>query len=1450
MQKRIISLFLAVVMLFSCLSLNVFATADTDVTEAATVLTNTLDAHTDEEIEKLIAAAAASSVSGSYKIEFGSLTSVSSNNSAGLFSYNEQTGKIEGLGVKTAGTAHYIQVNTLYGARNRGTTITNYQDYEAEGENFVVQLDIKLTQDFIDKGNTQELVNLGHYGANTGYYTKSYRNYFRPALVSDNYLAIKNGNQLYVRNDGSDVKVADLTLDADKNYTVAMVVDASTQNGSYDVYVNGECVAEDCKFLSDGDLSEVDLSSVRNDSKLKMTVPTPYFLDSAWESDNKTLKADQTAYFFVDESELPENILETIVTEMETAGITVSGAPTEAVALGSRTGMAGYALGLVRLFNTDSDWTVEGKENAKLWEADNFCIYNVSDSSQYVNYIEHDLVTENAHEHDFSSATVFVKTESCTLCDGYAGEYRAIDANGDKVCDICVGDALAGGLLSPSEIGNYADLVILADALDEGTNADFNGQNKGGMIGFSTDENGNRYVKYSAPTEYDNNNNYIQINSKANNATNAVKNFGAYAGKAYTISFDLAHYGKEDFGKLMQIYCYLGEPTIDSDGNVSSTIGNVSVVPLKLDKNGTLEYVDVNETGSEIYRTLENVEIKPDGTFYNVLFRHEPKDNVYDLFIDGELVVKGAKLLDDANKEALAWEANVAEDGTMGSYTPNAGDLKDGKFVVTDEDWVLSLIRFPQIKAFNTVALDKVTVSDDGTTVTYNGKTYTVNNTEAGADNVKLNDTNVLIPKGDVLAFDNFKVYQSEHNVECPHSYTLSHEHNLDTKENCVTYSCDTCGKTVEFDFEMSIRNNGESDCSKYNGTGIPSIYETNEIYGEDLIYATDFTDEIHYGAVMDDSNKKIIDGSSNASGNIGIRTYSDDAGNKYLGCGPTTAPESDITTRSYVDIRLLGTTGGEQRFEEIDRVKELQEHGGKSYVLSFDFKFDANQVLAESQRPVFQIMSYVKHSGNDISNSSVTFSPLYICKNGVFKYCPENDTDSLTNLPEDANAILTDGNYHNIAVHHNPTLNTYDIYVDTKLVVAGIQALSDTNFAASRFTIDIAEDDTWTVTDTDKSADAKFTPTQLRIMQMRYKAGYTEVAAVDNLRLYRSESYDECAHSYTDSNVCNDCGKLGSFKLADKNYCDICEGHALSLHLAVTDTQVSLGGDVAMKILMKLSKSKLTEEEMNNVKIVLSADEGENERLAEYPLADAAPEEDGKYAFTLSLRATQMTKAIKTAVEADSVKGPEFSTTVTDYLSTLLQKPDLAEEEETLAVALLNYGAYAQKYFAEEKVDDTLDDDLASKILNQTQLDTYNAKMGEITEESLKAYQAIVTGNTSNIEVQGVTLVLTGRARMNLYFFASENAVVTIDGKAVEKTQVADGRYFISVSPLSPAGFDDAYSVEITDGTYTVSTDISMLCAAEAVLFGESDTEYGENFENLAKALCLYYDAAKAYQN
>ena len=59
MKKRIISFFLAVVMLFSCLSLNVFAAEEEAATPASepvvgTVISDTLDAHTDEEIATFI----------------------------------------------------------------------------------------------------------------------------------------------------------------------------------------------------------------------------------------------------------------------------------------------------------------------------------------------------------------------------------------------------------------------------------------------------------------------------------------------------------------------------------------------------------------------------------------------------------------------------------------------------------------------------------------------------------------------------------------------------------------------------------------------------------------------------------------------------------------------------------------------------------------------------------------------------------------------------------------------------------------------------------------------------------------------------------------------------------------------------------------------------------------------------------------------------------------------------------------------------------------------------------------------------------------------------------------------------------------------------------------------------------------------------------------------------
>ncbi len=248
-----------------------------------------------------------------------------------------------------------------------------------------------------------------------------------------------------------------------------------------------------------------------------------------------------------------------------------------------------------------------------------------------------------------------------------------------------------------------------------------------------------------------------------------------------------------------------------------------------------------------------------------------------------------------------------------------------------------------------------------------------------------------------------------------------------------------------------------------------------------------------------------------------------------------------------------------------------------------------------------------------------------------------------------------------------------------------------------------------------------------------------------------------------------------------------------------------------------------------------------DDEYTAEVDLKNMVPGEDG-YRASVELVAAQMANVVHAEVYLNNAKIGEDDYTVREYAEELYNHPEQydkknkPEELRTLAKALLNYGATAQTVFAEDLIDDP--EELA------------NATVGYNGYEAVTAEQigAKIQGTASNMD--RVAAQLGGKFYTSSVIYLNKNTLrlyftpKTYPGSLDYRDQYSgvqsDYYYYVDSQPIPAAELDRQQIFKVGG----IEFNYSALDYAKAVIEKNMDTEY----QNLAKALFLYNQAAKAY--
>ena len=279
-----------------------------------------------------------------------------------------------------------------------------------------------------------------------------------------------------------------------------------------------------------------------------------------------------------------------------------------------------------------------------------------------------------------------------------------------------------------------------------------------------------------------------------------------------------------------------------------------------------------------------------------------------------------------------------------------------------------------------------------------------------------------------------------------------------------------------------------------------------------------------------------------------------------------------------------------------------------------------------------------------------------------------------------------------------------------------------------------------------------------------------------------------------------------------------------------LTGTQLSVSGDITMNNYIELSDDLLND---SGAKVITSVNGYETEKLVSSVKGNAT--ENG-YAFPIGVPAKDMTSDVTVSVQDGSGEVVDtYTVNVKDYALKIVYG-DYTDKQKEMAKALLNYGAYAQKYFG------TNEKYLANADL--TESDQWSASDLAAVSFDSYGYTKPTNDKTVGARYMGSCLSLVSKTAIKHYFKANsvDNLTFTVNGKiAAPVYDSTRKQYWVAVTGISAANLAQKYDVVVSNGTdsYTLSYSAMDYCKAAQ---GDSD----DNLTNLTKALYLFYNSAK----
>lgn len=306
-----------------------------------------------------------------------------------------------------------------------------------------------------------------------------------------------------------------------------------------------------------------------------------------------------------------------------------------------------------------------------------------------------------------------------------------------------------------------------------------------------------------------------------------------------------------------------------------------------------------------------------------------------------------------------------------------------------------------------------------------------------------------------------------------------------------------------------------------------------------------------------------------------------------------------------------------------------------------------------------------------------------------------------------------------------------------------------------------------------------------------------------------------------------------------------LCEYDSVQPKLTPVASSLSLSDNIGFNIYMQISDDVLSDD---GAMMIITNSDG---KVIKKPISSyettTYQDKSVKKIVSMIPAAKMSGKLSFKILKSDGTESSAYICSVMDYANEMIKKADTdAECKKALPLvkAMLNYGAYSQIYFGEDKTN------LANAILKDD--NTATIKSEDIIKSITYSEQGLFSNK--DLEYMGSSLICESDTSLKLYFnnknkltekqIKSRYDISMLDKNKHDYDTGVDGSIFwIKIKGIKPAELGNVYGVNL------VSDDGSVIVETSPYVYVKKALESGDSrLQNLCKAMWAYGQAAREY--
>lgn len=306
-----------------------------------------------------------------------------------------------------------------------------------------------------------------------------------------------------------------------------------------------------------------------------------------------------------------------------------------------------------------------------------------------------------------------------------------------------------------------------------------------------------------------------------------------------------------------------------------------------------------------------------------------------------------------------------------------------------------------------------------------------------------------------------------------------------------------------------------------------------------------------------------------------------------------------------------------------------------------------------------------------------------------------------------------------------------------------------------------------------------------------------------------------------------------------------VCEYDSVQPKLTPVASSLSLSDNIGFNIYMQISDDVLSDD--GAFMIITNSDGNVIKKLISSYETTTYQDKSVKKIVSMVPAAKMSGKLSFKILKSDGTESGTYICSVMDYANEMIKKADTDAECKKalpLVMAMLNYGAYSQIYFGEDKTN------LANAILKDD--NTATIKSEDIIKSITYSEQGLFSNK--DLEYMGSSLICGSDTSLKLYFnnknkltekqIKDRYDISTLDKNKHDYDTGVDGSIFwIKIKGIKPAELGNVYGVNL------VSEDGSVIVETSPYVYVKKALGAGDSrLQNLCKAMWAYGQAAKEY--